>query len=216
MRGDSHVHVAFAAGAHRSPPASVVAHWTNRADDADPVDDALTAFTQLTKCLTPLDVLIAADSLINRRILTQGQVEGVLGRSARGRRLLRQVDGAAESGTETIFRTRLTARGIRFRTQVPVEGVGRVDFMVGDRLVVEVDGREWHDTEAQFERDRARDSRLVALGYLVMRFSFVRVMYDLPEVECELLAVVRAREHLRLARHDRIARNYGRSARPRT
>jgi very-short-patch-repair endonuclease len=209
MRRDQRVHVAFDAKGHRYATAPIVAHWRPRAREDGLVEDALTAFTQLARCVGPLDVVIAADSLLNQEILTQRQIDGVLSRTARGRRMLRQVDGRAESGTETIVRTRLRARGVQLRTQVSIAAVGRVDLVVGDRLVIEVDGREWHDTESQFELDRARDARLIALGYLVMRFSFQRVMREMPEVERQIMAVVRARDHMRVGRHDRIRRNYG-------
>jgi very-short-patch-repair endonuclease len=157
----------------------------------------------------PLDIVIAADSLLNLGMANRFQIDTILGATARGRRILKRVDGNAESGTETMLRLRLRASNVRFRTQVPITGVGRVDFVVGNRLVIEVDGQAWHDTASQFELDRERDARLVAQGYLVMRFSYRRVMSDMAEVERRILAVVRARDHVRRPRHDRIARNYG-------
>ena len=39
-----------------------------------------------------------------------------------------------------------------------------------ERLIVETDGRR-HRTRAAFERDRARDALLTALGWRVMRFT---------------------------------------------
>jgi len=173
------------------------------------VEDPLTAFGRFARCGSPLDIVVAADSLLNLGLASRIQVDSILSGTVRGRRILNRVDGSAESGTETILRLRLRSRNVRLRTQLAIFDVGRVDIVVGDRLAIEVDGREWHDNASQFELDRERDARLVAHGYLVMRFSYRRVMFDLAEVEREILAVVRAREHLRLARHDRVARNYG-------
>jgi hypothetical protein len=52
-----------------------------------------------------------------------------------------------------------------------VEGY-EVDFCwPEERLVVETDGHAHHGTRAAFERDRARDARLTALGWSVMRFT---------------------------------------------
>jgi hypothetical protein len=52
-----------------------------------------------------------------------------------------------------------------------VEGF-EVDFCwPAERLIVETDGYERHGTRAAFERDRARDARLTALGWLVVRFT---------------------------------------------
>ena len=52
-----------------------------------------------------------------------------------------------------------------------VEGY-EVDFCWPEqRLIVETDGHAHHGTRAAFERDRARDARLTALGWRVMRFT---------------------------------------------
>ena len=208
-RTTSRLHIAFDRGLHRSNPAHVIAHWGDDIGYESLVEDPLTALSRLARCGAPLDVVIAADSMLNLRLASRNQIDSLLGTTVRGRKMLNRIDERAESGTETILRLRLRARRLRLRTQVSITGVGRVDFVVGDRLVIEVDGRKWHDRESQFERDRERDARLVALGYLVMRFSYHRVMHDMAEIEREILAVVRAREHLRLPRHDRVARNYG-------
>lgn len=42
--------------------------------------------------------------------------------------------------------------------------------------MVETDGREIHGTRAAFERDRARDARLTAAGYRVVRFTWRQVI----------------------------------------
>lgn len=52
-----------------------------------------------------------------------------------------------------------------------VEG-REVDFFWPDQgLIVETDGRATHLTHEAFERDRARDARLLALGYRTLRFT---------------------------------------------
>jgi hypothetical protein len=51
------------------------------------------------------------------------------------------------------------------------EGI-EVDFCWPEaRLIVETDGHAHHGTRAAFERDRARDALLTALGWRVMRFT---------------------------------------------
>jgi very-short-patch-repair endonuclease len=47
------------------------------------------------------------------------------------------------------------------------------------RLIVEIDGFDAHGTRAAFERDRARDARLVAAGYRVIRITW-RQLHDEP------------------------------------
>jgi very-short-patch-repair endonuclease len=51
--------------------------------------------------------------------------------------------------------------------------IGRVDFLFrGARIVVEVDGAEFHDGLVDQRRDEARDTRLEAAGWYVMRFRW--------------------------------------------
>lgn len=88
----------------------------------------------------------------------------------------------SESGLESIVRQRLLRLGVRFRQQVVIAGVGRVDFVVGRRLVVEIDGREYHEGSTKFESDRWRLARLVEREYTVLQFSYRRVMFDWPSV----------------------------------
>ena len=56
-----------------------------------------------------------------------------------------------------------------------------VDFQwPGHRLVVEVDGYEWHRTRRRFEDDRARDRTLTVAGWRVVRFTD-RALNDEPQ-----------------------------------
>ena len=66
-----------------------------------------------------------------------------------------------------------------------------VDFFWPDRrLIVEADGRETHFTIAAYEGDRARDARLLTLGYRVMRFTERQVRRDAATVAERLAAVL--------------------------
>ena len=49
----------------------------------------------------------------------------------------------------------------------------------GARVVVELDGRRFHDTPATFERDRTRDRKLVTAGWRVIRITW-RQLHDDP------------------------------------
>jgi very-short-patch-repair endonuclease len=54
--------------------------------------------------------------------------------------------------------------------------IGRVDFAYPRlRLVIELDGRRHHSSKLDFESDRARDNRLVAAGWRVIRFTWHQV-----------------------------------------
>lgn len=172
-------------------------HRCGSAPGSSAIDPPLLALEIAMRCVDDLMAVVLIDSAAHTGLVSLAQFEPVLARTIRGRRIRGRVDPRAESGTETIARVRLRARGVRLRTQVPITGIGRVDLLVGDRLVIEVDGQEWHDRESTFESDRARDSALVTRGYIVLRYSYRRVMDDWPNAEREILSLVRRRAHLR-------------------
>lgn len=105
------------------------------------------------------------------------------------------VDGVCESGTEALMWLRLRSQ-IPLRRQVHIPGIGRVDFMVGDRLIIEVDSRAHHERTPDYERDRRRDAAASIQGYRVMRFSYRQVFDEWPSVEGAILAAYLRGDHL--------------------
>lgn len=152
------------------------------------------AIATMVTCCTDEAVICAIDSALHLRLTTQLELARVLSR--RGRRLLARADARAESGVETIFRLRALAAGFRFRTQVALPGRLRVDFLLGDRLVVEVDGRAHHAGPTAFAADRDRDAWLAAMGYRTVHFSYEQVVHRWHEVESVLRLMLRRGEHL--------------------
>ena len=118
----------------------------------------------------------------------------------RYRRMLDWVDPRAESGLESLVRVRLRSLGIIATPQVSILGVGRVDLLVGDRLVIETDGKAHHLGE-RFAQDRRRDAELLRRGYLVLRLTWATVLFDWPGTEALILEVVRRGDHRATARH---------------
>jgi very-short-patch-repair endonuclease len=140
-------------------------------------------------------LVIIADSVVNRRLLTWNEVRAILSATPRGRRALDLHDPAAESGIETLVRLALRRHRIGARSQIVIPGVGRVDFLIGERLVIEADGYEWHGSREAFERDRERDRELVRRGYVVVRATYRQVSDDLDALILASLDVVRRRDH---------------------
>jgi very-short-patch-repair endonuclease len=54
------------------------------------------------------------------------------------------------------------------------------------RLIVELDGRRFHDHSRSFESDRDRDANLLAAGYRVVRVTWRRLIQQ-PEREAARL-----------------------------
>ncbi|NED69865.1 DUF559 domain-containing protein [Streptomyces sp. SID10244] len=76
--------------------------------------------------------------------------------------------------------------------------MGRVDLLVGDRLIIEIDSVEYHDrSPEQIEKDRRRDEEAARLGYVTLRFSYRRVVNEWAQAEATVLDLVRRREHVK-------------------
>lgn len=160
-----------------------------------PIDDLPTALVAASRCCSDEELLIVLDSVVNLRLMERDEVERLLGGAPLAvRRVVREMD-LAESGTETMVRHRLRARGVELRPQVVIEGVGRVDFVVGTSLVIEVDSVEHHTSREAYERDRERDRLLQSLGYTVVRLTYRQVRWDWPRAEADILALMRRRRH---------------------
>jgi very-short-patch-repair endonuclease len=67
-----------------------------------------------------------------------------------------------------------------------------VDFLWrSERLIVEVDGWEAHRSRSAFEEDRARDVRLAALGFHVLRFTWRQIEDGPAAIAAAIRSVLR-------------------------
>ena len=104
-----------------------------------------------------------------------------------------KIDPAAESGLETLARLRLSGFVRQVRSQVEIPGInpggrpGRVDLLLDDWLVIELDGDEFHDPVA----DRARNGALVRRGYRSHRFGHVQVIGGWADAEATVRELLR-------------------------
>ncbi|MHA6512220.1 endonuclease domain-containing protein [Tessaracoccus sp. Z1128] len=141
----------------------------------------------------PEEVVMALDSILHQRLYSRAELESMLleyGKTAP--LLLPRADSRTESALESIVRQRLRAAGLRPRLQVKVPGLGRVDLMIG-RLVIEVDGREYHTQDGSFEEDRRRDRVAASLGLVVIRITWHQVIAQWDEVLADVLSALRTR-----------------------
>ena len=176
----------------------VVVHWndTNTAGTRF-VLGVRECLKQMSLCQSPEWVVAAVDSALRARLLTASEwLDDIRVLPRRLRRLLSRVDARAESITESVTRFRLEQLGFEPRLQVTIRGVGRVDMVIGERLVIEVDGYAYHSDPEAFEADRRRDARLSAHGYRVLRFSYRQIMQHWSEVRTAITAAVARGDHL--------------------
>lgn len=138
--------------------------------------DAAAVVFHASRCVRQETLLVAVDHLLHRRMLDPDQIRCVSPFLTRW--LVEHADAGAESPPETLARLALRTRGFEVRTQVRFDGIGRVDLLVGDSVVVEVDGRAYHSDPVAFVADRQRDRALQALGFRVLRFAASEVLSE--------------------------------------
>ncbi|CAN5578325.1 hypothetical protein BH09ACT4_BH09ACT4_24600 [soil metagenome] len=177
--------------------AEVEVHWTATGEGPSRlIVPDLVALGDYTRCASPELVGASADSIIHSRPQLKSALRDLASRQTRlVREVLTTVDGVSESGTEFLFRWRMRTLGVEVRPQVHIPTVGRVDFVVGTRLVVEVDSVEYHTDPIQFEADRCRDAALSILGFRVLRFTYMQVMHDWSSVNGAVRAAISRGDH---------------------
>ncbi len=143
------------------------------------VPDSLLQFA-LTSSST--DVIASMDSALRLSLISPDQLNAIFALLPRRlRRLHARVNGKADSGLETIIRLAAEAEGWSVEIQVRIDGVGRVDILIDGWLVIECDGRTFHDTADAMAEDRRRDAELILSGYRFQRFAYNQIMQDLPQ-----------------------------------
>lgn len=166
--------------------------------DNDPVAELSLVLEHAARCLPIPEAAILFESALYRHNLSMHAIQECLSRLPRHLRTpLGRVSPLAESGTETAVRWWLESLTVSAAPQVRIEGVGRVDLLVGRSWIIECDSVQYHDTTAQFHRDRDRDLRLRSLGYVVTRLTWEQVFLQWPVTRDHLLTVLRRRDHRR-------------------
>jgi len=85
--------------------------------------------------------------------------------------------------------------GVKVRAQVKIDGVGRVDLVVDDCLVVQCDGKRHHSNQYIYEQDRRRDLALRDLGFTVTQLSYKQIWDQWEATQQSLRRQIRRHEH---------------------
>ncbi|UNK69876.1 DUF559 domain-containing protein [Microbacterium sp. H1-D42] len=157
----------------------------------------VTALLHFRQCEGDEEFFAAFESAWSKGLLSRSEraaVRAGLPMSARWLVDLARPD--ADSGLESLLRLRLHILGIQLQCQVKIDGVGRVDFAVADRLIIEVDGKENHDGHSMRHKDLVRDAAASALGYETLRFDYAQVLHDWETVQRAIVgALLRLKVH---------------------
>lgn len=144
------------------------------------VDDVVNILFHVAQCLPPPDALAVWESAIRTRTADPEELRRVAWHSSAAARYASVASVLSDSGVETRFVGLLRSLGVPVRQQARVDG-HRVDGLVGERLVLQVDGFA-HHRAADRRRDLRADARLVLRGFTVLRFDFVQVLFSPDEV----------------------------------
>lgn len=134
--------------------------------------------------------VVAIDAALHRRMVTPDELRAALSLPgarygvAQARAAIEAADPVCESPGETLTRLILARAGLVVRSQVSLsdsEGfIGRVDFLVGDRVVVEFDGAvkyEGLDGKRALMEEKKREERLRDAGFRVVRITWAELAH---------------------------------------
>ncbi len=175
---------------HLQRPRNVVWHYDTSYLSPHQV---MRAIASAGRCGGRNQQLVMVDAALNRGLITHGNLEEFGTRHpSRGRWLMDQSDARTQSPAESLVRAGLRAARVPFVFQAELNAVGRVDFLVAGRLVVEVDGKDYHSDPAAFTRDRRRDRACQAMGLRTARFTAAESIFTTSAVVDEIRALLRA------------------------
>jgi len=190
------LHVLVTPGSSRlraTKDTKVVLHWkvlTNVRDSlhAAPLIDAV---AHSVLCQAPREALATLDSVVHHRLLTLDELATMFAAlPLRFRPLLALVDPSADSGPETFMRLLLRTLGVSYETQVYLDGVGYVDFVVDGWLIIECDSKEFHEGWEKQVQDRERDIAAARLGYVTVRPLAKDILNDQASVRQALEQII--------------------------
>ena len=174
-----------------------------------PVTSPLRCALELGAVVEVDDVERAVDHFVRQRLFTWAQLREAHAReSGPGRSGMRAIaqllgervvdDVVADSRLEVVLFRLVRRAGLPRPALHPILRLsGRrlvPDFAFVDaRVLVEVDGYEFHGSREAFETDRARDAVFAAHGWLVLRFTWSQIQARSSEVAAVLRAVLARR-----------------------
>jgi very-short-patch-repair endonuclease len=142
-------------------------------------------------CLPELESLVLVQSAVGRGDISLDflYAKACGRRNGKVRGVLDLLIPRADSLLEVLANTHFERAGLRVRRHVYIPGVGEVDFLVEECLVVETDGGS-HFAAKSVKRDQRRNNKSILGGYLALRYYYEDVVHTPDEMVAEVLAVL--------------------------
>jgi very-short-patch-repair endonuclease len=188
-------HVAARPHSGRAPLGTAVVHWSAPVVPRHPdslIDSVENVLVAVAAC-QPLEAALAIWESALRQGRAQRAALARLALPSSARHLLETADLFSDSGLETFVVPRLRWLGLPLRRQIWIGG-HRVDLLIGERLVLQIDGG--HHVGAQRDADIAHDAALMLLGYHVIRVSYRQVVDGWHEVQETIMRAIAQGLHL--------------------
>ncbi len=194
---DAEIHVRVAAHAAK-PSREVRSHWDPPIVPTGPrvlIESIEDSLNHIARCLPRETAIAIWESAARTERLSPESLRRVRWTTPAADECAASVTGLSDSGLETLFVHRLRPWGLPIRQQIVLAG-RRIDVLIGDRLVVQVDGFAFHSSAADRGRDVAHDRELSLRGYTVLRFTYAQVVHDWPAVERAIARAIATGAHL--------------------
>lgn len=184
--------------AERFPREGVVRHWLSETypDPWGPVWRVSTvdALIRAAHDVPEEQFIACVESALNTGALSRAALpELYAGLPRRLEHTRDSLEPRSESGLETTARLRFSTFVKKIEVQVWVDGIargggrGRVDQLLDDWLVIELDGDEFHDAA----EDRRRIGALVRAGYRCHRFGYHDIIHSWEQTEATVRELLR-------------------------
>lgn len=176
------------------PKAGVVDHssCTHPKHPLLPVAGLADVLLHALRCLPELDALVMVQCAAQRGDITAEFLRKKLPgkRNGRARAVLDLLIPRADSLLEILAHTHFVRAGLNVRMHVELPGVGEVDCLVDDWLVVELDGTS-HFEHRQIRKDHRRSRAGILGGCLTLRYYYDDVVHHPQAMVEEIRAVLR-------------------------
>ena len=178
------------------PKSGVVDHapCTHAPDPALPVAGLADVLLHALRCLPELEALALVQSATGRGQISADFLRSKLvgNRNGRARAVLDLLIPRADSVLEILAHTHFVRAGLKVRMHVQLPGVGEVDCLVEECLVVELDGST-HFEPRQVKKDQRRNNAGMLGGHLTLRYYYDDVVHRPAAMVEQVQAVLRLR-----------------------
>lgn len=196
---DAPTHVAVPGTASRLSTVGLHLHWGT---GPEPVgrnaneDGILNVLFHVAQCLPRQNAMAVWESAIRKRLTDAAVLRRVAWRRQEASELAAVASSLSDSGLESIAVHGLADAGVTMIQQVWIDG-RPVDGLIGESLVLQLDGFAHHSSAADRRRDIEADARLVARGFVVLRFDYHQILFQWSLVRDTVLLAMAQGAHRR-------------------